>query len=687
MAGTRLFDGAPISVADAIARARDFENIEPPEQQLRSAMRSAGIDPPDTLLFDGQVHRFDIGPKRNNKAGWYVAHADGIPAGRFGNWYEDSGRDGIAWRANIGRQLTPAEEQELLIRQKELREARRAAIDSKHAEAAEQVKRLWESFQPATAEHPYIAAKGIQPHIARVDNYGRLVVPLYQPEGQLSSLQYIALNEDGTSEKRFHTGAKMAGGFCVIGNVANAAQVYMAEGYATGATIHEVTGDPVVVAYSAHQLVTIAKTIREHLPHLPLTIVADNDESEVGISCATQAAATVGARYVMPPRPEGEKHVDANDYHRKGYDLLKLLEPSHDDFLTDIREFIRQPAPIRWLIKKWLQRNALAMLVGASGSGKTMAIVDWASRIASYANEWAGYPIHGGPVVYLAGEGHAGLVARFAAWNETYHPEVWDMHISKHGVDLDTSEGLCKARDAIRLCPKQPCLIIVDTLHRHMAGDENKTQDAGKLIKACAALQHEFGATVLLVHHTGVSEDAQNRARGASAFKGALENQIILSREKEYIKLLADKVKDDDDKHHIYCKLEPVELPGWFDEDGEQVSSVVCVHCDPPGKPDKRYTDNRDAMQYLRRCWFATGCDTVDADGIPLPYFTRAAAYNWMIREKIPAGTASNKLQEDKGDFIKPLTTMGAIRRHNDGWIVTDGGLASVMLMARGSDA
>ena len=68
----------------------------------------------------------------------------------------------------------------------------------------------------------------------------------------------------------------------------------------------------------------------------------------------------------MPPT-EG----DANDYYQSGGDLSALPIPPIDDWLVQADAFSEQPAPIRWKIKNWLQSEALIMVHGPSGGGKT----------------------------------------------------------------------------------------------------------------------------------------------------------------------------------------------------------------------------------------------------------------------------------------------------------------------------
>jgi putative DNA primase/helicase len=67
---------------------------------------------------------------------------------------------------------------------------------------------------------------------------------------------------------------------------------------------------------------------------------------------------------------------------------------------------------------------------------------------------------------------------------------------------------------------------VVDTLHRFLDGDENSATDAKTMLDACSALIQEFACSVILIHHTGVSSEAQHRGRGSSAWRGALDIEI-----------------------------------------------------------------------------------------------------------------------------------------------------------------
>lgn len=583
------------------------KRIAPPEDQLRDAMLGAGLEPPDEIYLDGKLHRFRSGTKgkggHGDKTGWYVCFSDGIPAGRFGDW-----RLGMetTFRAEIGRQFTPAENMALTRRMSEAKAARDAELAKQREVTADTVELIWSDCTAAHPEHPYLARKGIKSHGARVTGDGRLVVPLFDDSGTLASLQYI----DPQGGKMYHPGGATGSKFWMLGTLDEAGTIYIAEGFATAATIHEATNRPCVVAYSASNLVPVTGLLREHHGATQdLVIVADNDASGVGQKYADQACAKYGSRMVMPPIAG-----DANDYAQAGNDLKALLlPPVLEDWLVKADDFCQQPAPISWLVKSWLQDQALIMIHGPSGGGKTFVVLDWCLRIASGMEDWQGHKVRPGNVVYLAGEGHHGLRGRVAAWKHEHQAGSLNMWLSKSGCDLNTPEGYQKVLASLRTLPHRPSVIVVDTLHRFLLGDENSAQDAKTMLDACNALMTEYNCTVILVHHTGVSDEAQHRARGSSAWRGALdiEVSIIPGKDDQPMQIVQRKSKDAEITAPIYVNLQTVNIPGWFDEDGEAVTSAIIVRADEPTNTKKHSTKAGAEMRSFENAWWSTGAEIV----------------------------------------------------------------------------
>ncbi|MBK8579488.1 MAG: DUF3987 domain-containing protein [Candidatus Accumulibacter sp.] len=280
-----------------------------PIEQFREAIHASGLTPPEVIEADGKLRRFASNGRRNDDAGWYLIHDDGIPAGSFGDW-----RTGLAqsWRADVGRALTLAEEAEHRAKVEAMRREREADETRRRAEAAATAAAIVTAETPATDNHAYLVRKGIKANGALL-HQGKLVIPM-RADGRVHSLQFIGA--DG--EKRFLTGGRVAGCYFSIGNVKGAAVLCVAEGFATGASIHEATGYPVAVAFNAGNLLATAQAMRAKFPDLPLILCADDDyrtEGNPGMTKAAEAARAVGGLVAVPgfgaDRPEGA--TDFND--------------------------------------------------------------------------------------------------------------------------------------------------------------------------------------------------------------------------------------------------------------------------------------------------------------------------------------------------------------------------------------
>lgn len=655
------------------------KRVDPPEQQLCEAMTQLGLTPPREIHFDGKIHRFNSGTKgqggHGDKTGWYLVFGDGIPAGRFGCW-----RSGVetTWCADVGRKLSDAESMAHARRVEEARKLRDAELARQREAVAETVEQIWINAHIASAEHPYLAKKGIDTHGARVTGDGRLVVPLYDGDGQITSLQYIG--HDGG--KLYHTGGKTGGCFWMIGAMDSPGVLYIAEGFATAATIFEVTGRPCVVAYSASNLVPVSGIMREKYgAQQSIVVVADNDKSGTGQKYADQASAKYGVRVVTPPI-EG---MDANDYAKAGNDLASLLNPKVDKWLIKADEFCAQPAPIAWLVKNWLQSDALIMVHGPSGGGKTFVVLDWCLRMASGAADWCGLKVKRGDVVYLAGEGHYGLRGRIAAWKAYHNAGALSMWLSKDGCDLNTPAGYMRAAEQIRALSQPPSIIVVDTLHRFLLGDENSAQDAKTMLDACNGLMREFGCSVILVHHTGVSDEAQHRARGSSAWRGALDIEIsvVPGKASKPMQIIQRKSKDAEAAKDVFLELKSVEIPGWLDEEGAPVTSAIVIEADAPA-PEKKESKIGAHKKMFSNAWFDSGCEEIRG----APYVSRSALLHYLTTKMgIKEATAQQYIKPGKdGKFIADLLLAEIIEAEQNGFVVINGEFSTALILDKSGE-
>ena len=280
--------------------------------EFLAAIHEAGIAPPATVEADGELHRFSSNGKPGDAAGWYVLFGDGLPAGAFGCW-----RTGVTkkWRADGNRRLSRREEVAFRERMVSIKRERNAEDEKSKAKARERAKAIWEAGTPATEGHPYLTAKGIEPHGVRVAADENLVVPV--TDGTVfHSLQFIPPTGE---PKRFLAGGRKRGCYFGIGKPGGV--IYICEGFATGASIRQATGQAVAVAFDAGNIQPVAEDLRARYPDEDLVICADDDADKTpntGMTVSAVAAQAVTGRVALPDfgkeRPEGVS--DFNDLHQ-----------------------------------------------------------------------------------------------------------------------------------------------------------------------------------------------------------------------------------------------------------------------------------------------------------------------------------------------------------------------------------
>lgn len=163
----------------------------------------------------------------------------------------------------------------------------------------------------AVHQHPYCHAKKIPPIGAYHDRVmGHLVLPLHDVNGVTTGIQLIS----PSGRKWFVEGSRMRGNGLLLGTIERDSLLGITEGWATGVTIFSLLNQPVLVTFSANNLLAAARPYQR--PWLPMVIFGDLDASGVGQRYALEAAEALGARAIFPPTRDLD--CDFNDlYVRK----------------------------------------------------------------------------------------------------------------------------------------------------------------------------------------------------------------------------------------------------------------------------------------------------------------------------------------------------------------------------------
>lgn len=230
-----------------------------------------------------------------------------------------------------------------------------------------------------------------------------------------------------------------------------------------------------------------------------------------------------------------------------------------------------KPVQIEWLVENILEQGSLNLLFGEPASGKSLFALDWGFCMAANMN-WHDCRTKQTDVVIIAGEGFAGMQRRLKALEGKYSMKApKGLFISERPAQLlDEANAVLVANSIEEICPN-PGLVIIDTLHRNMDGDENSSQDIGKFISNLDMYMKPLGAAVLVVHHSG--HNNSDRSRGSSSIRAAMDGEFSTKKSGNSIILACHKAKDFEALNPLQFTLKPTEL-GWFDEDGEPITSV-----------------------------------------------------------------------------------------------------------------
>lgn len=296
-----------------------------PKTEFLAALKADGLIIEGMPNMDGKMYRVPVeGGRKGQLDGAYKGFLDGRPAGFIQNFKQGTKRN---WKAT-GQKL----DQEAIAQQQALiaknREVKAQELEAQYESKSEELTVEFSHAPKAPDTHPYLVDKGLtNEYELKVDNRGNLLVPISDSKSKIWSVQRIGQK----GFKGYEKGGKVEGGSFVLGgreNLDKAKSILISTGFATSASIHKATDQPVVAAFQDNNLSHIAKQLHNEYPDKDIYIFGDDDRhlplrtpplKNSGRDKAESAAKAVNGKAIFPqftPDETGEEFTDFSDVHR-----------------------------------------------------------------------------------------------------------------------------------------------------------------------------------------------------------------------------------------------------------------------------------------------------------------------------------------------------------------------------------
>lgn len=319
--------------------------------EFKKELEANGLIIDDYPIMNGKIQRVSvIDDKANKKSGAYVGYLSNYPAGFIQNFktgYKENWKYKINNYSytNYSHKKLQTNPNEAIINKNKL-----LALQEKTADRL--IKEYLESsFIKNT--HNYLLNKGFKNLSIsfKQDKFGNLLIPLFDINNKLWSLQRIYPNGDKVigviktkeeKESNIEYSAKKNGCFNIVDYYSNNTNlnnletiiketnsINIAEGYATALTISMVIKEPTIMSVDAGNMINVVEAFKNKFgDNLQINIFADLDKNQVGLDKANAIKEKFNNINIFLPRLSNNdienKLSDFNDvFVFKGIEELK----------------------------------------------------------------------------------------------------------------------------------------------------------------------------------------------------------------------------------------------------------------------------------------------------------------------------------------------------------------------------
>ena len=235
----------------------------------------------------------------------------------------------------------------------------------------------------AKPDHPYLQKKQIKP-LGVKQGSNIIYVPFFNHENPhiIQSWQTI----DKSGKKLFKKGYSIENSYFYHGQLKG--RIYICEGYATAMSIFMLTNHQVVACGMKGTLNKTAELLKKKYPKARIIVCLDNDGPNTPV-----IKRLTGIEYIKPALPHGKQKYDYNDYYIDDPDSAEIELLSLKQKITLLNVGLNKI--VDWLVKGYIPKQVLTLLIGDKGAGKTTYCVSMAvemifetgKRVIYYSNE------------------------------------------------------------------------------------------------------------------------------------------------------------------------------------------------------------------------------------------------------------------------------------------------------------
>lgn len=318
-------------------------------------LRDFGLLVEDLAVDTPRVQRCTTSDNQREKKGWYWLTSITIDSnpyivGAFGIYQgNDSGKQKVTLSRQQTERLTKEQRDAIKAQQKESQKKAEAERKRQADKAADKARAAWQRCA-TDGSCSYLERKQAEAFGVRFGRSGELIIPMTNESDTIRGLQIIFPKDHpkaiktGRDKDFWPYGISSSGTWHLIGGHPKDI-LLIAEGYATAASLHQATGYPVAVVWSANNINPAAQALHKKYKRARILICADDDwiqkcqacgeytpvtggdcvnchqphrQKNAGVSCAETAAITVNGTWITPrfteARPTDKKGpTDFND--------------------------------------------------------------------------------------------------------------------------------------------------------------------------------------------------------------------------------------------------------------------------------------------------------------------------------------------------------------------------------------